>query len=457
MSRLPGRRKTSARSAGPRTPAVTASATVAATPLAGDGDGAGYGAAKKPSAAAPAGSQFRGDVANVVQSVRRRLAAVVESVCGGRPRAQDITDTFGIYRKLGWQIWNVVYADDPLAAIRHLPNPRTLRVWHEAMQSKGISGELIARLDEAIAQFHRSVKSHADDREMLEMLVESNAEALDEASAARWRKQAFTGNAYTWGVRAKCMLACAIIFPSATRDAFFDMVRVQGLIGLVRTRPGVRWPFAQLLIRDSEGKKLPHGREPLTPDAASVRETGVPLLEEFCSRPLPRVQRVPGNMGMVQDELLPGEIGQSAAADVVTGEILREVSNAWADEPGHTSSFGTGVRTPTELLVSDQLVHRDLYPGVHRELHVFGELMTQLSRDERDRIPVPETVQHLGRVSDGISTADVPRHGEMLARVMKLAGLNPDDFEAYRVRMRYPPLPVSVIVRHEMPVRPQKG
>lgn len=439
MSRLSGRKSRSAREGA--VPDGGAPPTVASAVIEPTGD------------TATGAAQFKGDVAGVVQAVRRRLAAVVESVCGGRPRAQDITDTFGIYRKLGWQIWNVVYAEDPLAAIRHLPNPRTLRVWNEAMQTKGVSGELIARLDEAIAQFHRSVKSHADDREMLEMLVESNAEALDEASAARWRKQAFTGNAYTWGVRARCMLACAIIFPSAARDGYFDMVRVQGLIGLVRTRPGIRWPFAQLLIRDTEGKKMPYGREPLAPESTALRQTGVPLLEEFCSRPLPRVQRVQGNMGMVQDELLPGEIGQSGAADIVTGEILREVGPAWADEPGHTNSFGTGVRTPSELLVSDQLVHRDLFPGVDRELLVFGELMTQLSRDERDRIPVPETVQHLGPVSDGISTADVPRHGELLSRVLRLAGLKADDFQAYRVRMRYPPLPVSVIVRHEMPVK----
>jgi hypothetical protein len=62
-------------------------------------------------------------------------------------------------------------------------------------------------------------------------------------------------------------------------------------------------------------------------------------------------------------------------------------------------------------------------------------------------------VQSLGRVTDGIATADVPRHTELLHAAFERAGLNADDFEAFRVRMRYPPLPVSVIVRHEMPMR----
>src|SRR4051812_27380260 len=108
---------------------------------------------------------FKGEVEAQINSVRRRLGAIVEAVCGGSPRAQDITDRFGIYRKLGWQIWNVVYADDALAAIRHLPNPRTLKVWHDAARKQGVGDEMLGRLDEAINQFHSSVKNHADDRE----------------------------------------------------------------------------------------------------------------------------------------------------------------------------------------------------------------------------------------------------------------------------------------------------
>jgi hypothetical protein len=80
-------------------------------------------------------------------------------------------------------------------------------------------------------------------------------------------------------------------------------------------------------------------------------------------------------------------------------------------------------------------------------------LMTQLSRDERDRIPVPEKVQHLGNAADGIGTAEVARYNDLLDFVFAKTGLHAQDFEAYRVRMRYPPLPVSVLVRHPMPMR----
>src|SRR3954464_4374344 len=99
---------------------------------------------------------FKGEVQTQINSVRRRLGAIVESVCGGTPRAQDITDRFGVYRKLGLQIWNVVYGDDVLAAIKHLPNPRTLKVWHDAARKKGVREDLLDKLDDAIAQFRKS-------------------------------------------------------------------------------------------------------------------------------------------------------------------------------------------------------------------------------------------------------------------------------------------------------------
>jgi hypothetical protein len=397
--------------------------------------------------------QFRTHVETLFSSVRRRLGAVVESVCGGNPKAQSITDNFGVYRKLGWQVWNVVYAEDMLEAIRHLPNERTLKVWNDAAKKKGVDTALIARLDDAIQAFHRDIKAHAEDRETLDLLIDSQTGTRDSEAEERWRSQAFLGNVFNWGVRAKTMLACAIIFPSKQKDDYFDMVRIQALLGLIRTRAGVRWPLAQLLIRNAEGKKYDFDRVPLH-ESDAVKQTGVPLLEEFCSSPLPQVQRVPGSMGMVVDELLPGAVGQTGSADVVTAEILRAVAPAWPEKEGEVSMFGTGVRTPCELLISDQLFHKSLYPIKKRELCVFGELSTQLSRDERDRIPVSETVQYLGTADEGIPTGEFPRYGQMLELAISQTGYKSADFDVYRVRMKYPPLPVSVVFRHAMAMKP---
>ncbi len=401
---------------------------------------------------------FHGEVGAVFGTVRRRLGAIVEGVCGGSPRAQDVTDAFGVYRKLGWQIWNVVYTDDPLAATRYLPAQRSMRVWRAAAEAKGVAADALARLDEALGQFHQAVERHAGDREMLEVLVEAGGGGdgtPDEAAEARWRKQAFAANAFIWGVRAHRLLAVGVVAPS-TRAGYFDLLRIQGLFGLVRTRASVRWPFAQLFIRDRDGNPYQFDRRPLDEDAPAVRETGVPLLPDFCSRPLPPVQRSTNARGVVEDELLPGPVGQRAAANIVTGEILREVAPL-DESPGAVNNFGTGVRTPGELLVSDLLLHRDLLKGAQRELCVFGELVTPLSRDERDRIPVADRLQALGPAAERIATADVPRYDELVAHAMSRVGWDMAAFDLYRVRMRYPPIPVSVVVRSTMPAGRNAG
>ncbi|MBC8107124.1 MAG: hypothetical protein H7Z14_11080 [Anaerolineae bacterium] len=398
-------------------------------------------------------ADFSRDIASVVTDLRRNVAAAIEVVCGGSSRAQDVTDSFGIHRKLGWQLWNVAFADDPMSAVKFLPNARGLDVWIKSARLRGVSKELLDKVTETVSQFHQLIATHAEDREMLEMLVEARGNGPpDEDTEARWRKQAFTGNSYIFGVRAKRLLATIILAPSA-RTPYFDMVRIQGLIGLVRTRSNVRWPFSQSVVQTDDGVQRAPNRTALL-DSPAVRQLGVPIMERFCSQPLPPVQRRLGEQGMLEDELLPGPVGQTGASTVITGEILREVAPAHQTTPGETALFGTGVRTPGELLITDHFVHRDLFPGARRELCVFGELISPTTQDARDLLPVGDRLQQLGRGLDRVRTADIPDYGDILETVFQQTGWNAKDFEVYRVRMRYPPIPASVMLRHDLPPAP---
>lgn len=392
------------------------------------------------------------DVRQTTEQIRSTFCALIESVCGGAPRAQDVAEAFGIHRKLGWQVWNVAYTSAPLEAIRFVPSGRSLLTWEAAASRMGVPQELTRRLRETPDLYEALVARHAEDREMFEMLVESAGEHGDPEADLRWRRQAFLGNSYVWGVRAKTLLAAAFLHP-AQRPGFFDMVRVQGLIGFVRTRPDVRWPFAQSIVETEDGVQRRPRREALTPTALSER-TGVPLMEAFCSRPTAPVQRRLGESGMLEDELLPGPVGESGKCTVITGERMREVAPIYATAPGEHAMFGTGVRTPAEMLICDQFVHRDVFPGAERELWVLSELISPTTQDERDRLRVSERIQDLGRGLGRVRTAEVPRHGELLETVFQATGWNPDEFHAFRVRMRYPPIAAAVMMRHALPDAP---
>ena len=392
-----------------------------------------------------------GELHQQFERLRQTFGAIVEAVCGGSPRAQDVTDSFGVHRKLGWQIWNVAYSEDSHAAVRFVPNAKGIDVWRSAAAQRGVPDDLLRRLDDVIAQFQQLVETHAEDRDMLEMIVQSGSEHPDESVELRWRKQAFTGNSFIWGVRAKSLLATVLLHPSA-RPGYFDMVRLQGLVGLVRTRAMVRWPFAQSIVQAEGGTVYAPEREPILSSKA-VKRIGVPLMEEFCSQPLPPIARRTSENGMLEDELLPGPAGQTAASTIITGELAREVAPYFPTHAGEFALWGTGVRTPGEVLISDHFVHRAMFPNVTRELRVFGELISNTTRDERDRLPVAERLQHLGRGVERVRTAEIPRYAEILGAAFEKTGWDPDDFDVYRVRMRYPPIPVSVMVRHEMPMK----
>jgi hypothetical protein len=399
------------------------------------------------SVAAP--TLFVADARVVIGAIRETFLGIIEFVCGGSPRAQDITDRFALHRKLGWQIWHVAYAEDSLLAVRFMPSEKGLELWRRAGQERGVPAELLEKLRGVRALFDDLVRRHAKDRALLELMVESSEAVPDEASEQRWRKQAFSGNSYIWGVRASTLLATAFLHPSQRRD-FFDLVRIQGLIGLMRTRANVRWPFAQSIVQSGAGPDHAPRREPLVRSTTFLR-TGVPVLDDLCSQPTPVVQRRMGESDMLEDELLPGPVGQTGECTLLTGEIIREVGPVHATHPGETALFGTGVRTPAELLISDHFVHRDLFKGVQRELCVFSELISPTSRDERDRVPVSERIQSLGRGTGRIRTAELPGYGELVDLVMRQTGWNADEFDVFRIRMRYPPIPVSVMVRHSLP------
>ena len=395
---------------------------------------------------------FRLEANRVVTHIRELFISVVEAVCGGAPRAHEVADAFGIHRKLGWQIWNVAYDDVPLRAIRFMPSPRGIEVWRKSAEKTGIPSDLLGRLDEASRLFEELARTHAADREMLEMMLDACEPQRDEREEERWRKQAFLGNSYVWGVRAKTYMTTLILHPSI-RAGFFDMVRIHGLIGLVRTRPNVRWPFAQAVVYSGDDERFPL-RQPIAPTEAGS-QTGVPLMEDFCSKPLPPVQRREGQFGMLEDELLPGPMGQTGESTIITGEVARELASIHKTQPGEDAMFGTGVRTPCETLVYDHLVHRDLFPDAQRELRVYSELITPVSRDERDLLNVPERIQHLGRGMIRLRTAEVPRYMEMMKYVFEQMSWDPENFELYRVRMRYPPLPTAVMLRHDLPDPPE--
>ncbi len=397
--------------------------------------------------------EFQADVLRVIPELQRQTGRVLEEVGGSTAELAALCERLGIHRKLAWQVRRFAHCPDPFRAARLLPTPGGLRTFVAAARSAGAEPEVVEAIEAAGRACEQLSARHAGGREGLDLLAEGCASEGDPDFEAEVRRQAFQGNAFIWGVRSRLFLATIVLAPSPSREGWFDCAQVRGLYGLQRMRPGVRWTLNHSVVRD-EGLATAPRREPLDPEAAA-RAGGVPLLGRFtaCGAGIERTAR--GTE--LYDRIAPGPVGQLGEEQVVTGEVMRELSPTRTDRENRRAFFGTAVRTPTELLVMDQFVHRSLFPGVERRLCVFGELSDQSTTDETDLLPVTASIQSLPAGPRVPGVPEAPRYAELLAHVFDRMGFPQEEFELHRVRIPYPPVPSSVLLRHPVPSSSDAG
>lgn len=396
----------------------------------------------------PAG--FQKDTVDAVSRVRDSFSRIIELKCPGSKAVTSVADAFGIHRKLAWQVAKVAYADDPFAAARHMPASKSLQVWYKAATDAGVPLDLIESARRAGMMFETLAETHASSRAEFEMLLESCGADSDEGSDAKWRQQAFLGNSYTLGAHCRTLMAICLLMPSEDTPHHFHAVQVRGLIGFRQTRPGVRWIVGQSVVADDQARAAQAlDRQPLDPHAAQAH-AGVPVMPAFCSDPMPALERRQTPDGVVHDEFAAAPVGQSGERTLVTGEIIRNIGAVHATEQDRIAHFGAAVRTPAEVLHFDLLVRASLFGGVERELRVFSDLASAISFDDRDALDTSARVSRLGRGLGLAHTPDIPGYTDLSASVCASVGIDPDDYELYRVRMEYPPLPTTVMIRHPL-------
>jgi hypothetical protein len=404
----------------------------------------------------PSDAPFEAAVVELVHGVRDAFARIIEYRCNGAKVVTALCEAFGIHRKLAWQVTKVAYSDDPFVAARHVPAGRSLAAWLDAASSAGVPRALVDAGRHAALRFDELASAHAASRAEFEMLLESCAGrsgAEDPEAHARWREQSFRGNSFVWGAHCRVLMAMMVLTPSDDVDGFFHCVQVRGLMGYRQTRAGVRWVVNQGVVTDDRANATSGVRRvPLDPDAAHSHG-GVPVLPAYCSNPMPRLNRRVMAEGVVLDEFVAAGVGQSGERSLVTAEVARNIGPAHQTPRDTFAHFGTGVRIPAESLHFDLFVHRTLFtvPGGggdrERELRVFSDLASPAASDDADALPVPERIAPLGRGVALAQTPDIPAYTDLALGVFQRLDADAGEYDLYRVRMAFPPMPVSVMIR----------
>jgi len=405
-------------------------------------------------------SSFEADATRVLSRLRSAFGAIIDALPGKTVRPHEVQKSLQIDKRLAWKIAKLIHEDDLFASARHMCGSAGVEIFLAAAARRNVPDGLIRSAREAVAGFDRLVEVHAGERAALQMMLHAcSVKGRAQADLAQ-RKAAFAPNSYIWGVQAKTQLAALFLHPAAD-ERLLNIAALRGFVGFRRIRPNVPWVFSRVRCLDDDGEmRKPLNLEPLDPgpDGADGIPP-VPLLREFCSKPLPEVRRVAGAAGYLEDELVGTPVGDTRAITCITGEVARGAAPRYRSQQNEWADLNVRVRTPVERLIFDRFVHEDLFGPIEPELLIYGDLEGPVAgpamrRADRDRLHTDQTVRHLGKDPAAVYTPHVPRYSEMVDAVCKKLGWERERFNLYRVRLQYPVMPTSVKMRHPLPEAP---
>ena len=399
----------------------------------------------------------------MLPEIRNSFANVLASLSPTIRRPRDITRVMGVNQTLAWKIMQIVKAKDPFLAAQYIPGAEGVSIFLDAAERLDAPGEAIARARAAMEGFRKLISEHAGDRASLELMLGASATEGSRQTDLTYRKAGFQCASFTWGVQARTRLMSIMLYPEQDPN-LVRIAKVAGYVGLRRVRPQIRWPLWQASFGEYEEGSNVAQASPFKPiDPEGALDSGAPLLRAFSTVPPSQIERemLPNNE--LVDCWVDGPVGDKAAINCITGEVLRNPSPRYGDANNPNHEFGLQVRTPMEALVQDLFVHRDLYGLLHPSLTVYSELagrpwyeISQSQRQDQSVLPFPEQVEHLGQGPSALHTPDVPAYEDMMRFAFSKLGWDLEACDVYRVHMAYPVIATACVVRFELPFEPAR-
>lgn len=394
---------------------------------------------------------FEVEAKKVVHGLRGAFEQMLV-LAGADPQdPQSIAERLSVNKSLAWKISKIVQADDPSVVLQQMPGGPGLKIFLKANEKAGVSGDSIRAAREAIGAYDELIRVHSGDRLTMEMMGGVLSPRGRPQSDEHHRKQLFHGASYVWGVQTRVLLKVGLVCPGS-EDGLLDFASMNAMIGFRRLRPDVVWPMAVRHWNNDDGTEMTTApTEPIDPRFSGPEDA--PLLPEFCSNPLPELRRhlVPGGVSF---ELVEGRVGNTGSLDCVFGLVQRHIPY-YRDESNIWGEHSARCDTPSELLIVDLYIHRDLPFRLPPEALLFSEMgVYPALHDRRVRLPLHEQVHDLGDAPLPVVTPEVRRYNQMVQTVFKRTGWNHSDFRGFRMKVPYPACPTSLKLRYPLPDRP---
>ncbi|MBI5863938.1 MAG: hypothetical protein HZB38_05430 [Planctomycetes bacterium] len=389
-----------------------------------------------------------------VRALRAAFSQLLESLGGDPYQPQQISRTFGLNKNLAWKISKVIQSDDSGTALRQMPGPAGIKIFLNSMERAGADRNLLEAARGAVREYEHLIETHSGDRATLEMMGSELSSAGRRERDLYHRKLLFQGASYVWGVQARVILKVGVVGPGS-RVGLLDIASLSALIDFRRLRPDVSWELATRRARNDDGSPMfPPEPEPIDPRFAG--DDRPPLMADFCSQPLPELSRHSDATG-IRFELPEGPVGKTGALTCVAGTIQRGLPyfRAPDNEWGEHSAL---CNTPASILIVDLFFHEKFTFAIPPRVELYSELCAAApypSRGrDRNRLPLNERLQNLGKGPLPVATPEVKTYSEMVQTMFDRAGWSPAAFHGFRMAVAYPVCPASLLFRYRLPEGP---
>ncbi len=369
------------------------------------------------------GDPVLGAARGVLAELRDTTRSLVEAAPTPVGRAADLHRALDVDAPLGWQIFRIAIASDPLSTLPFVPRAGSMQRVLRQARERGWDEGVVRKVAQAYEHFNDFVIRTSGSRGNFDALVAGFENEASGQIRMSYRAAAFRANARVWGIRARTDYR-AVIFQQGSKPGSEHLSLVHGRVDLQSSRPNAVLALRRGVIYDMGGAPV---------DNLGKTRT----LEEFCSKPCPRLETLKGTDG--ESEVLRLDLLEAGTPATFFG------CQIYPDWDGGDPQTCWGVKAlstvPAEVLLIDFLVPRAWIDPRTARVSVHGNLADMHSvyvDSETFTIPAKEQVRALGSDLQALHTPDVPRCPELVGKMLASLNWTAKDFEILRCRVRYP-------------------
>ncbi len=368
-----------------------------------------------------------------VPSQHRGASALARYLSADRPTCQRIVQT-------------VQKPDAGAVSLLSLPGVDGIRNFIKACQVCNLNADVLDAAEAAVSEYERLISeaggSHAKlcrkiagegDSAARCMNVDSFAKLQGDVNEFQWRRHLYDSAKLVTGRWFTSTWTIFIYNIVPGNPDSVDRAMVTACFGHVSTAKAP--PFVIRLGRDTE-------RQHEAFDGRKLNEGGAALLEEFCSRPLPRLVLQGEGSRCLNHVIEPASAGmESRLIDIaIANRIADPLPHPRLNDPPREETWNL-MSYPTESMVLDVFLHRDLarvsLPSV--ETHLWSPSTLDSAWDRwMTRLPHAPQLQVLGPGVENITHPPKPQYSGLVQHLFNLTGWNSSEFYGYRCFEQYP-------------------